>query len=148
MSRLLDTRIDRVEGRRMAATAEHGSAAIRPTLRAEAAMGAVIRSALARAGVDAAGATRLCFADEAASPLVAIPDTAILDTAILDTGELQREDANGAPLANVYDRAGADDFEPRILVMARRFAGGQPPDFANASFAELFAWSLAQPAAE
>jgi hypothetical protein len=26
-------------------------------------------------------------------------------------------------------------------------AGGQPPDFANASFAELFAWSLAQPAA-
>jgi hypothetical protein len=25
---------------------------------------------------------------------------------------------------------------------------GQPPDFANASFAELFAWSLAQPAAE
>jgi len=27
--------------------------------------------------------------------------------------------------------------------MARRFAGGQPPDFANASFAELFAWSLA-----
>jgi hypothetical protein len=143
MSRLLDTRIDRVEGRRMAATAEHGSAAIRPTLRAEAAMGAVIRSALARAGVDAAGATRLCFADEAAAPLVAIPDTAILDT-----GELQREDANGAPLANVYDRAGADDFEPRILVMARRFAGGQPPDFANASFAELFAWSLAQPAAE
>jgi hypothetical protein len=143
MSRLLDTRIDRVEGRRMAATAEHGSAAIRPTLRAEAAMGAVIRSALARAGVDAAGATRLCFADEAAAPLVAIPDAAILDT-----GELQREDANGAPLANVYDRAGADDFEPRILVMARRFAGGQPPDFANASFAELFAWSLAQPAAE
>jgi hypothetical protein len=127
----------------MAATAEHGSAAIRPTLRAEAAMGAVIRSALARAGVDAAGATRLCFADEAAAPLVAIPDTAILDT-----GELQREDANGAPLAIVYDRAGADDFEPRILVMARRFAGGQPPDFANASFAELFAWSLAQPAAE
>jgi len=66
----------------MAAAAEHGSAAIRPTLRAEAAMGAVIRSALARAGVDAAGATRLCFADEAAAPLVTTPDTA----------ELQRED--------------------------------------------------------
>ena len=66
----------------MAAAAEHGSAAIRPTLRAEAAMGAVIRSALARAGFDAAGATRLCFADEAAAPLVTTPDTA----------ELQRED--------------------------------------------------------
>ena len=142
MSRLLDIRIDRVEGRRMAATAEHGSAAIRPTLRAEAAMGAVIRSALARAGVDAAGATRLCFADEAAAPPVAIPVAAIPDTA-----ELQREDANGAPLAN-YDRAGENDFESKILAMARRFAGGQRPDFANSSFAELFAWSLAQPAAE
>jgi hypothetical protein len=42
MFRPLDTRIDRVEGKRMAATAEHGSAAIRPTLRAEAAMGVVI----------------------------------------------------------------------------------------------------------
>ena len=62
MSRPLDTRIDRVEGRRMAADADQGSAAIRPTLRAEAAMGAVIRNALARAGVDAAGATCLCFA--------------------------------------------------------------------------------------
>ena len=133
MSRPLDTRIDRVEGRRIAATAEHGSAANRPTLRAEAAMGAVIRSALARAGVDAAGATRLCFADEAAAPLVAIPDTA----------ELQREDANGIPLANADDGPRADDFESKILAMARRFAGGQPLDFANASFAELFAWSLA-----
>jgi hypothetical protein len=137
MPRPLDTRLDRVEGRRMAADAEPGSAAIRPTLRAEAAMGAVIRSALARAGVDAAGAIRLCFADEAAAPLVATPDT-----------ELQREDANGAPLTNADDRAGEDDFEPRILALARRFAGGQQPDFANSSFAELLAWSLAQPAAE
>src|SRR6266853_395500 len=35
------------------------------------------------------------------------------------------------------------EFKSKILAMARRFAGGQPPDFANASFAELFAWSLA-----
>jgi Family of unknown function (DUF5681) len=47
-----------------------------------------------------------------------------------------------------YVHAGADDFESKILAMVRRFAGGQMPDFANASFAELFAWSLAQPAAE
>jgi hypothetical protein len=138
MFRPLDTRIDRVEGRRMAAAAEHDQAAIRPTLRAEAAMGAVIRTALARAGVDAAGATRLSFADEAAAPPVAAPDMAVL----------QREDANGAPLANAHNRAGADDFEAKILALARRFAGGQRPDFANSSFAELFAWSLAQPAAE
>ena len=139
----LDTRIDRVEGRRMAAAAEPGSAAIRPTLHAEAAMGAVVRTALARAGVDAASATRLCFADEAAAPPVAI-----LVGAIPDTAELQREDANGAPPCNAYDSPRADDFESKILALAWRFAGGQMPDFANASFAELFAWSLAQPAAE
>ena len=133
MSVPLDTRIDRVEGRRIAATAEHGSAANRPTLRAEAAMGAVIRSALARAGVDPAEATRLAFAEEAVAPPAVISDTA----------ESQREDANGAPLANADDRVGTDDFESKIRAMARRFAGGQPPDFANASFAELFAWSLA-----
>jgi hypothetical protein len=133
MSRPLDTRIDRVEGRRMAAAAEHGSAAVRPTLRAEAAMAAIIRSALARAGVDAADATRLCFADEAAAISVGtIPDTA--------------ESQRGAPLANAGDSPLADDFESRILALVRRFAGGQRPDFANSSFAELFAWSLAQPA--
>ncbi len=104
MSRPLDNRLDRVEGRRMAAGGEPGSAAIRPTLRAEAAMGAVIRSALARAGVDAAVANRLCLADEATAPPVAIPVGANPDTA-----ELQRDDASGAPLAN------ADEREPKIL---------------------------------
>jgi hypothetical protein len=138
MPRPLETRIDRVEARRMAATAEHGSAAIRPTLRAEAAMGAMIRGALARAGVDPAGATRLCFADEAAAALLANPDMMVS----------QREDADGIPLANADDSPLADDFESKILAMTQRFAGGQPPDFANSSFAELFAWSLAQPAAE
>ena len=101
----------------MAAAGEPGSAAVRPTLRAEAAMGAVIRSALARAGVDAAAATRLAFAEEAAAPPAAIPDTA----------ESQREDANGRPLANADDSPRADDFESKILVMARRFAGGSRP---------------------
>ena len=137
MPRPLDTRLDRIEGQRTAAVAEHGAAAIRPTLRAEAAMAAVIRSALARAGVDAAAATRLAYAEEGAAPPAANPDAA----------GSQREDANGIPLANADDRPRPDDFESKILAMARRFAGGQPPDFANASFAELFAWSLAQPAA-
>ena len=137
MPRPLDTRLDRVEGQRMAAAAEPGAAAIRPALRVKAAMAAVIRSALARAGVDAASATRLTFAEEAAAPPAATPDTA----------ETQREDASGIPLANADDRPRADDFESKILAMARRFAGGQRPDFANASFAELFAWSLARPEA-
>jgi hypothetical protein len=135
MPRPLDTRLDRVEGQRIAAAAETGAAAIRPALRAEAAMAAVIRRALARAGVDAASAPRLPFADEAAAP--PFPDKA----------ELQREDANGIPLANADDRSRPDDFESKIRAMTRRFAGGQPLDFANASFAELFAWSLARPEA-
>jgi hypothetical protein len=144
MSVPLDNRLGRVEGRRTAAGAEHDLAAVRPTAQVSAAMAAVIRNALARAGVDAAGATRLCFADEAATPLAASPDAA----------EVPCEDAKGSPpLANVDDSRrddspGADDFESKILAMVRRFAGGQRPDFANSSFAELFAWSLAQPAAK
>ena len=76
MPRQLDTRLDREEGRRTAGAAEQGTAAIRrrDIWRAEAAMGAVIRRALARAGVDAAQATRLCLADEAAASLAALLD--------------------------------------------------------------------------
>jgi hypothetical protein len=73
--------------------------------RAEAAMGAVIRSALARAGDDAAA-------------------------------------------ADAHDRARTDAFKPKILALTRGLAGAPPPDFSNASFAELFAWSLAQQPAE
>jgi hypothetical protein len=112
------------------AVAEHGSDAIRPALPAAAAMGALIRNALERAGVDAATATRLSFAEEAAAPFAANPDTA----------EVPSEDASGAPLANADTQA--DDFETKILAIARRFTGGQRPDFANSSFAELLAWSL------
>ena len=72
MSSLLDTRFNRAEGRRTAGGAEQALAAIRRRhlWRAAAAMGTVIRSALARAGVDAAQATRLCLADGAATGLI------------------------------------------------------------------------------
>jgi hypothetical protein len=76
MSSLLDTRLDREEGRRTAGGAEQASAAIRRrhVWRAAAPMGTVIRGALARAGVDAAQATRLCLADEADAALAALSD--------------------------------------------------------------------------
>lgn len=76
MPRPLDTRLDREEGRRTADAAERGLAAIRRRhiWRAEAKIGAVIRSALARAGIDAAQATRLCVADQAAAALAEISD--------------------------------------------------------------------------
>jgi hypothetical protein len=106
-------------------------------LRAEAAMGAVIRSALARAGVDAASATRLAFAEEAPAPPVAI----------LGMAELQREEGTAHRAPTPMTAPPANDFESKILAMTQRFAGGLRPDFANASFAELFAWSLARPEA-
>ena len=102
-------------------------------------MGSVIRGALARAGVDAAQATRLCLADEAAAALIALSDTP----------ELERADCNSPVAGEARDRAPADDgFNTRILALARGFANAPPPDFAKASFAELFAWSLAQPPAK
>ena len=88
MARPLDTRLGRAEARKMAA-AERRSDMIRcrHLWRAEAAIGGVIRDALARAGVDAAGATHLCLADEAAAALAALPDTA----------ELRHADDDAAP---------------------------------------------------
>ena len=140
MSRPLDTRLDREEGRRTAGAVEQDSAAIRRRhlWRAEAAMGTFIRSALARAAVDPAQATRLCLADEADAALAALSDKP----------ELQRADVDGAGVAPADDRAREDPFNAKILARARGFAGAPPPDFANASFAELFAWSLTQPPAE
>ena len=135
MPRPLKTRLDEVEGRRVAAAGEQSAAALRRRrlLRAEAAIGAVIREALAQAGVDMAGATRLSLADEAAAALAALPDTPGLQCA---------DDA--ALSASSDDRARAEAFAPKILAMTTRYAGAPPPDLADASFAELFAWSLAQ----
>jgi hypothetical protein len=136
----LDTRLDRVEGRRTAGAVEQSSAAIRRRhiWRAEAAIGTIIRNALARAGVDAAQATRLCLADEAAAALAALSDTP----------ELQHADGDSPAAGEGRDRARGDTFKAKILALARGFAGGPPPDLARASFAELFAWSLTQPPAE
>ena len=140
MPRPLDTRLDREEGRRTAGAAGQRSATIRQRRiwRAQASIKAVIRIALANAGVDAAQATRLCLADEAAAALAALPDTP----------ELQRADGGLPEAAEAPDRARADAFTPKIMALAQGFAKGPPPDFANASLAELFAWSLAQQPAE
>jgi hypothetical protein len=106
MPRQLDTRLDREEGRRTAGAAEQGAAAIRRRhlWRAEAAMGAVVRSALARAGVDAALATRLCLADEAAAALLALPDTP----------ELQRADSDGPAAAEAQASPGTRSVGPLL----------------------------------
>jgi hypothetical protein len=69
--------------------------------------------------------------------------------ALSDTPELERADCNSPGVGEARDRAAADDgFNTKILALAWGFAGAPPPDFAKASFAELYAWALAQPPAE
>ena len=99
-------------------------------LRAKTAMGAIIRDALAQAGVDPARAPRLRLADEAALALAALPDPPVPPPA--------------AAVPDVGPDPDPDPFAAKMLALAQRFADGGPPDFAAASFAELFAWSLAR----
>jgi len=68
--------------------------------------------------------------------------------ALSDTPELACADGDSPAAAEAQDRAWADAFNPKILALARGLADAPPSDFAKASFAELFAWSLAQPPAE
>jgi hypothetical protein len=74
-------------------------------------MGTVIRNALARAGVDAAQATRLCLADEAAAAL----------DALSDTPELQRADGDGPGAAEAQASPGT-----RSLGLLLRYACNDP----------------------
>ena len=97
-------------------------------------MGVIIRGALTRAGVDPVAATRLCVADEAAAALAALPGMP----------KPRRADDEDTGSADAQDGAPEDVFMSKIQAMTRGFADGKPPDFANAPFAELFAWSLAQ----
>ena len=133
--RPLDTRLSRVEGRRAAAAAEGsaGAARQRRLLRAEAAIGRLIREALARRGIDPATVARLKLADDAAAALAAL----------CDTPELARADREALPPATARERDSADVFTAKIVGMTRSFAAAPPPDFATMSLAELFAWSLA-----
>ena len=144
MSRPLETRLGRVEAKKTMIAAEHASAEFHEhrIWRTQAAMGAVIRGALDRAGVDAASATRLCLADEATAALVALPDMPKSQC----TPKLQCVGDSDAALMN--DSEAVRAFALKIQAMTECFADGKPPDFARASFAELFTWSLAQPPAE
>jgi hypothetical protein len=139
MQRPIDARLDRVQGRRAAAAGRSAEAveSAHAVARAEVAIGAVIRAAMLQAGVDPACARRLALADEAAAELAA---------AGVAPGSRPAEPPE-APA--VFDPARPPDrFEAKMLALAETFADGRRPDFAKASFAELFAWSLLQPAAE
>jgi hypothetical protein len=134
--RAFKPRLGQVEGRRITAAGEANGASARHrrVLRLEAAIGDVIRDALACAGADISAASRLALADDATAALAIIPDTA----------ELRDADMAAAPPPRVYRRGRADAVAAKISAMSKGFARGQPLDLANASFAESFAWSLAQ----
>ena len=132
----LKPRLDRVEGKRRAAAGKSAGAAVRRRrlLRIQAAMGGVIRDALASAGVDIKAAKRLSLADDATAALAAMSEGR----------EPSDADMALTPPPNRLDARPAEAFAKKIRAMTADFARGRPLDFANASFAELFAWSLAQ----
>jgi hypothetical protein len=137
MARPIDRRLDRVEDARTAATrrsVEEVDTRL-ATARAKVAIGAVVRRALLRAGVDPTRAPRLSLADEAAALLAA-------------AGETPSEPDETAPLLLFDPTRPPTPFETRILALAECFTDGSQPDFAAASFAELFAWSLVRLSAE
>jgi hypothetical protein len=129
-------RLDRAERADPRAGLEAAEIDRRCVLRAKLAMGAVVRDALARHGIDPDTVPRLCVVVDAAAELAAIPDTP----------ELQRADEQ----RTAASRMAATEPDPCtawLLDLAARFAGGRRPDFAAASFAQLLAWALAQPEA-
>jgi hypothetical protein len=114
-----------------AETADLGSAGARDrrTLGALAAVCAIVRDGLARAGLDPQGAAALRLAEAAASRLAGHGETAASKRA-------------DAALAASDDEGSAGIFAAKIGDLARRCPDGGEPDLANASLAELFAWCL------
>jgi hypothetical protein len=132
-SRLGDrlARVEAAEAARARALAEP-EAEDRSLLRARAAMGALIREALLRAGADSATCRALRLADEAQAELAAIPDTPALRR------------ADRRLLGASSDGRTAEAFDAKIADLVRRYRDGlDTPDFATGSMACLFAWSVA-----
>jgi hypothetical protein len=128
MRRVFDGRLARLAAER--ARFDSTTGLDRCTLRAWNTVCDLVRDALVQAGVDPENATALQLGGMAG-----------LMTDIADTSELQRLEQELA----IGDRDGlAGIFAVKIRDIARRFRDGHEPDFARASLAELFAWSLAR----
>jgi hypothetical protein len=118
-----------------AARAGSAEALDRCTLRARAAVCALVGDALARAGIDPARATALRLG-KASAEAAPHPDPLPANGA--------RENFEEFPASDNDVLAGL--FAARIGEIARRYEDERQPDFGNASLAELFAWSLARSA--
>ena len=128
MRRVFDGRLARLAAERTRFASTTGLD--RCTLRAWNTVCDLVREALVQAGVDPENATALQLGRMAG-----------FMTDIAETPELRRLEQELA----IGDHDGlAGIFAVKIRDIARRFRDGHEPDFASASLAELFAWSLAR----
>jgi hypothetical protein len=116
--------------------AEEAAVDRRSTLRLYAKLAAYVRAAMMRAGIDPGSAAALRDIEAECANFV-------------DTPELQTADAAFEMAHPDPDEWGEDD--PREALQAdldriieREFADGSLPDFARASFSELWAWAILQ----
>jgi hypothetical protein len=106
----------------------------RSSLRAAAAIGAVVRATLLEAGIDPAAVAAMRRVEAAESELAALPDSDALR--IADSAVFARR--SGGENADALQR-----FATQISKLAARCRAEAPPDPAQASPAMWFAWSLA-----
>jgi hypothetical protein len=107
----------------------------RSTLRLFAELSAYVRAAMLRAGIDPNSAASLCRLEAECAGFA-------------DTAELQAADA---AFEAAHPHPCHDEEDPREWLQAevnriigRQFADGSLPDFARASFSELWAWTILQ----
>jgi hypothetical protein len=133
--RTRETRLARLAA--VATRVELAEAARRRTLRARAAVCALIRHRLTQSGVDPVGAPVLRIGEAAAAELASLAKT---------PGMHRAERALADHGGHTAERA----FEAKLLGIAQRYPHWGAPDFtadlAKASLAELLAWCMARPA--
>lgn len=134
--RRLSRLIERVEEKHAAAVIRDEAEAVRHRglLRARVKVGAIIRARLESCRLDPACATQLRLIDEAEAALSAVPDTS----------ELQQMDAESEALLFPQRdvQAAVEALSAKMAAMAGRCSRTENPEFASASLAELFLWSI------
>ena len=106
----------------------------RNMLRLDALLCAYIRDAIVRAGIDPACAWGLRQIEARVAEFV-------------DTLELQAADAafKAAEEKPFRSEGPRDQLQAKLDLIGQHFADGSLPDFAHASFMELWAWAMVQP---
>jgi hypothetical protein len=107
----------------------------RSTLRLFAELSAYVRAAMLRAGIDPNSAASLCRLEAKCADFADTPELQAADAAF--------EAAHPSPCQDEEDPRGWLQAEVNRII-ERQFADGSLPDFARASFSELWAWAILQ----